>query len=202
MAAEALARKIQEAREKLRALTEEELATRTGFVPCSEGFSFNLVGVPHLLSWPDLCVLDAFAKESSEEVQALVLDYVLFGDGSKPAGRWLSFAELPHGTFYAQAFQRYSGDELVRRLNGDRRAFTRGAERLGGKPLDFGDAAYSFFALPHIPLAVVWWDGEEEIPPKATVLFDAVAPKYLPPEGLAILGRMLCRRIAKAAEEG
>ncbi len=191
--------KIAEARAFLARLTPEQLSQRAGLTACPEGLALQVVGKPYIVTWPGLVVLESTGEESPEEVQALVLDYLVQSDGSLPTGQWLAFSELPHGTFYTHAFQGYTGDDLVRRLGRDRTAFQRGAERLGGKPLALGDAAYEFCALPRVPLAVVWWDGEEEIPPRATVLFDAVAPRYLPTDGLAILGRMLCQRIVKAA---
>jgi hypothetical protein len=72
---------------------------------------------------------------------------------------------------------------------------------LGGESFDIGDAAYSFRALPQLPMAVVWWAGDEEFPAKASVLFDEAASHYLPTDGLAILGRMLCRKLAKLGKE-
>ena len=70
-------------------------------------------------------------------------------------------------------------------------------ERMGGESLELGDAAYVFRALPQLPLAVVWWAGDEELSAEASVLFDATVGHYLPTDGLAILGRMLCRKLVK-----
>lgn len=163
--------------------------------------ALGLVGKRYVVRWPELVVEEPFGEESPEELQALVLDYLARADGSSPSGRWLGFRELPHGGFYWQAFQGYSGDDLVRALNREMASFRRGAERLGGSPVALGDAAYAFRALPNVPLAVVWWEGDVEFSPRAAVLFDAVASHYLPTDGLAILGRMLCRRLVKLGTE-
>ncbi len=196
--------KIEEARATLAPMSADGLRKRSGLALHPQGMALDLVGKRYVVRWPELVVTDEASGEACpEEVQALVLDYLARADGSPPTGRWLGFRELPHGGFYWQAFQGYSGDDLVRSLVGDIAAFRRGAERLGGSPLPLGDAAHAFRALPNVPLAVVWWDGDEEFPPKAAVLFDAVAPRYLPTDGLAILGRMLCRRLIKlGAKEG
>lgn len=150
---------------------------------------------------PGLDLLDAEKREPApEEVQAIIFDYLLRADGRLPKGEWIGFADLPHGDFYVHAFQGYTGDELVRRL--DKERFKKGAERAGGEPIPLGDAGYAFRPLPLLAMAVVWWDGEEGLlPPKAVVLFDAHAAGLLPTEGLAIVGRLLCRRIVKLAEE-
>jgi len=64
-----------------------------------------------------------------------------------------------------------------------------------------GDASYTFRALPQLPVAVVWWAGDDEFPAKASVLFDETSSHYLPTDGLAILGRMLCRKLANLARK-
>lgn len=179
-----------------------ELVQRAGLVLHPDGMAIAVVGKRYVVRWPELVVVEqATGGESPEELQALVLDYLARADGSSPTGRWLGFRELPHGGFYWQAFQGYSGDDLVRSLNGNTALFRRGAERLAGSPVALGDAAYEFRALPNVPLAVVWWEGDEEFPPRAAVLFDAVASHYLPTDGLAILGRMLCRQLIKLGTE-
>ncbi len=197
---DALRPKIEAARAVLAPMTPDRLRERGGLSPHPEGMALELAGKRYVVRWPELAVEDETSGETCpEELQALVLDYLTQADGSLPTGNWLGFRELPHGGFYWQAFQGYSGDALVRALGGDISAFRRGAERLGGSPIPLGDAAYAFRALPHVPLAIVWWGGDEEFPPKAAVLFDAVAPRYLPTDGLAILGRMLVRRLVKLA---
>lgn len=193
--------RIAETRVALGRVTRDELVRRGGLVLHPDGMALDLVGKRYVVRWPELVVEEITGEESPEELQALVLDYLAHADGSSPTGRWLGFRELPHGGFYWQAFQGYSGDDLVRSLGGDSALFRRGAERLGGSPVALGDAAYAFRALPNVPLAAVWWEGDEEFPPRAAVLFDAVASHYLPTDGLAILGRMLCRRLIKLGTE-
>ncbi|MCD5407989.1 DUF3786 domain-containing protein [Candidatus Bipolaricaulota bacterium] len=188
--------KIAQAREAQAGVPLAELARRGGGSVEGEALVLPFFGAPYRVTWPELRVLAPDGEECPEELTALLLDYLLFGDGTAPCGRGIGFRELPHGGFYFRAFQGYTGDILVREL--DLVAFRRAAETLGGEPVELGDAAYRFFALPKLSLAVVWWEGDEEFPPKAAVLFDATAGGYLPAEGLAILGRILCRRLIRA----
>ena len=38
--------------------------------------------------------------------------------------------------------------------------------------LDMGDAAYRFNIVPGIPVAVLYWVGDDEFPPEAKILYD------------------------------
>lgn len=152
------------------------------------------------ITWPEVHALEASSGQPCRaDVEAALLYYLRTADGTSLAGRWIGFQELPEGTFYSRAFQGYSGDELVRHFGDDLEAFRRAAELAGGVPLPLSDAGFSFLALPRVPLAIVYWLGEEGIPTKAQVLFDQAASHYLPTDVLAILGAQLVRRIIRAA---
>jgi hypothetical protein len=111
----------------------------------------------------------------------------------------VGFRDLPDGMFYVQAFEGYSGGRLVRELQGGVTAFRRAAEALGGEPLEIGDAGYTFSVLPRVHLALVYWEGDEEFPSQARVLFEDTAAHYMSTDGLAVLGSQLVGRILKAS---
>jgi hypothetical protein len=135
----------------------------------------------------------------SSFTQSLILTYLATADGTTPSSRWIGFRELPAGMFYVQAFQGYSGGRLVRGLKGGIEAFRRAAEALGGEPLEIGDAGYVFTVFPRVHVALVYWQGDEEFPSQARVLFEDTAAHYMPTDGLAILGSQLVGRLLKAA---
>ncbi|MFN2167538.1 MAG: DUF3786 domain-containing protein, partial [Anaerolineae bacterium] len=111
----------------------------------------------------------------------------------------IGFRELPEGMFYVQAFEGYSGKRLVRELPEGIAAFRRAAESLGGEPLPLGGAGYTFTVLPRVRLGLAYWEGDEEFPSQARVLFEDSAAHYLPTDGLAILGSQLVGKILRAA---
>lgn len=132
-------------------------------------------------------------------MQSLILTYLHMSDGTPPIDRWLGFRELPEGLFYASAFQGYTGNELVREINGEVAAFRRASEKLQGAALALGDAGYVFQVLPRLKLAVVMWAGDDEFPAQTQVLFQETAPHYLMTEALAIVGSLLIGQIVKAS---
>jgi hypothetical protein len=192
--------KIAQARDELRARDPREIAERSGAVyyEIEEGqgrLQVRFFGQPYTVTWPDLEVFDPTGQRCSNPVQAVLLQYLVLADGTPLAQQWVSLRELPNGAFYERAFQSYSGNLVARAFKSDIDAFREAALQLGGEPLALGDAAFRFWALPKIPLALVYWSGGEEFPASAQVLFDASAGHYHHLEMLAHLGAMLCDRV-------
>jgi hypothetical protein len=125
----------------------------------------------------------------------LLLYYFSNADGSPLTGRWISFAELPDGRVYNQAYQGYSGDLLARRYGADLTGLERASRSLDGERVAYGDLGFVFLALPRVSLLAVLWRADDEFPASGKVLFDSSAVHYLPTDVCAILGSMLTRKL-------
>jgi hypothetical protein len=158
-----------------------------GFVTLTVAFLDGSIG----LTWPDL-ELAAKAPALPDHVLALVLYYLARSDGTLPVGRLTSFAELPDGRFYVQAFRGYTGAVLARGFAEKPEALERAAESLGGRPTTgLADRAWQFEALPRVPLTLLWWDGDDEFDARAEIMFDCTASHHLTTDGCAVLGSWL-----------
>jgi hypothetical protein len=200
---ESLEPQVHKAREELRGRDLRQVARDSGAVyyETEAGLGhlrLSFFGRPYTIAWPELIVHDAEGRACATPVQAALLQHLVMADGTPLANHWVSLRELPNGAFYEQAFQGYSGNLLARAFKGDLEGFREAARQLGGEPLPLGDAAFRFWALPRIPLAVVYWSGGDEFPASAQVLFDASAEHYHHLEMLAHLGAMLCDRLIEA----
>lgn len=197
-----LAPVVEEARSILQRRKPGKLVMYSGCERDGEGnFRLDFFWQEYVISGEDFTVWRAESgEEPSSFTQSLILTYLATADGTTPSSRWIGFRELPEGMFYVQAFRGYTGVRLVRGLEDDVETFRRGAEALGGKPLEgIGDAGYTFTVLPRVRVAVAYWRGDEEFPSQARVLFEDTAAHYMPTDGLAILGSQLVGRILKAA---
>lgn len=138
-------------------------------------------------------------------VRALLVHYLARSAGAEPVGPWQAFADLPDGRFYARAFQGYTGDALARRL-ADRTGLDARVAVLGGRTMareelaTNADGAWFVPGLPRVPVAVVWWDADDEFPARAELLFDASASSHLPTDGCAVLGSWLTTRLVAEVE--
>lgn len=168
------------------------------------GIHVSFFGRPHLVTHPDGAVRALNPAQTEEpprnahvSIQIVLLHYLLTADGAPPADRWLTFRELPDGLFYAQAFAGHAEGLLAQRLGADLPRFRQAAEALGGQPLDLADAAYRFQAFPRLAVAALLWEGDEDFPPQARILFDANASHYLPTEDLSGVGDWLAHRLTR-----
>jgi len=197
---ESMLRQMETLRTSLREYTPEVIAARCGGRYEEGNLLLTFWEQQVAISWPDLktCALPD-EKPCSTFDAAMLLYYLHSADGAPMADRWIGFRELPAGGFYHQAFQGYSGDMLARALGGQPEVFNRAARKLDGWSLPaLAPHAYAFQPLPRIRLAAVLWPGDEELPTRASVLFDASASHYMPTDGLALLGAGLARRLIHA----
>jgi hypothetical protein len=201
---DALAQRVAEIGVELRGRDTAVLAHNTGAIYTETGSGQGEFRLPFwerevILTWPDCVGRDARGSEALPVFSMAVLAYYfLLADGSPLTGEWIAFTELPDGQFYTQAFQGYTGQELVKTFGNDMEAFTRAAKQLGGQPEPLGDAAFSFRVLPKVSLLVVGWEGDEDFPPSYRVLFDEGNGRHLSTDACAILGSTLTRRLIKA----
>ena len=204
-----LAPRMNELRLRLKGIDPAVLAERTGsdyggIEHRSDEFHLHLWGKPVCLALPEFTALDAVTRQPLRpDQEMLLLYYFSTADGTVETGQWISFADLPGGRFYNQAFQGYTGHELVKAFGPDQDGFERAAASLDGCPYPLGDAAFLFHALPRVALLVIFWQGEDsedtvDFPPSYQILFDSSASHYLPTDACAILGSSLTRRLIAA----
>jgi hypothetical protein len=196
---------MEEMRKELAAADAVVLAARTGTQFSKSGddrgqFVLEYLGQPYDVSYPDFEARNVeTGRECAPGLRFLFLHYFHKADGARLADRWIAYRELPDGMFYFHAFQGYTGTRLVKAFANDLSRFKEAASRAGGEALSHGDAGFMYRPLPRVPMAVIYWRGDDEFPPNASVLFDASAGHYLSTDGLAVLGRELCSKIIHLA---
>ena len=144
-----------------------------------------------------LVQVEGTAQEPGIPVQLLILHYLLHADGTPMADKWISFWQLPGGRSYYPAFQKRASLPLARAFEREPQKLIAAAKTLGGERLSFGDASFLFRVLPRLWLALVFYQGDEEFPATANILFDGAASHYLPTEDLAVLGGILAAKLRR-----
>ncbi|WP_027365717.1 DUF3786 domain-containing protein [Desulfotruncus alcoholivorax] len=125
----------------------------------------------------------------------LILQYMIQCSGLPPRGRWISFLELPEGMHHYVPFLNDACNPISREFGNQPEKLLERSKLLGGMPAALGDCSVIIPAFQKLPLAVVMWEGDDEFPPKATILFDAIAPHQLTTAALWVLGCELTKKL-------
>jgi hypothetical protein len=198
------ARKKQELLTRLSYRNPQVLAknTSTQFTSDNSGggeFKFLLWGTEIYLTFPEFKAFEKTTRKLLSELDLVMLLYYFdHANMTHLSDKWISFAELPDGQFYNQAFQGYTGNLLARTFSDNQDAFNKAASEIGGKRFELGDSGFIFDVLPKVPILAVYWLGDEDFPSSSQILFDSSAGHFLPTDAYAILGSTLTRKLIKS----
>jgi hypothetical protein len=164
----------------------------------------NRVGVRYLgrevwLLLPEGTLETTGGVPLSPREEILILHYLERASGIPPTGKWVSFAEIPGGTFYHPVFLQRCKAPLVKYFGEDpQRLLALASREAGGEPWDMGDTGVQIQAFPRVALGMVLWKGDAEFPPEGNVLFDSSVTGYLPVEDIVILAETVVWKLIKA----
>lgn len=144
------------------------------------------------LKWQD-------GSEIDDDLKVLFLHYLTRAEG-KIDGKWASYREFEGGNLYYSVFQGRAIAPLIQTFGEDPEALLRAGERLGGDSTERGDASVNFNFFPYLMINVTVWEGDEEVPASANILFDSSTGRMLPAEDLAHLCADLISMLRAAKE--
>ena len=159
--------------EKFRALDPQTVTGRLRDVTWDGSeFTIALLGRTFAIAHPEYAIraLDG-GKLPPLPTQTFLLRYLLESKDVAWAGEWKTFREMPWGEMYIKP---YTGRVLTRAAFtfGTRvAAFKAAAEKLGAVPLKHGDAGYQFDLIGGYKMQILVWEGDDEFPPNAQVLY-------------------------------
>jgi len=155
------------------------------------------------LSLEDGHIYDELRDKTVPEIEASVY-CILSGyadSNAVPETRQLiSFAQLPAGRAYYNAFKRRAVQQIERVFGSNPKTLYNAAELLDAARLDYGDYSVKIYALPLVPVYVVLWATSSEFPSSANTLFDSSVSNYLSTEMTAMLGELTSTRLRHAYE--
>jgi len=193
--------RFREAREK----AEEDLASKDPTWMASRAgvtyayaemcFRVPFLGESLRVAYPSGEVTRADGEPAGPEESLIVLHYLITADGSEEQQRWIAYRDLPGARYHEPAFRADVETPLSRALEGRLDDLRVWAERNASPAEAPGDVAAVWYALPRVPLLLVFNERDEEFPASARVLFDASAPAYLPTEDLSVLAELAVSRI-------
>lgn len=98
--------------------------------------------------------------------------------------QWMPFRNLKDASPFGPAFQRTVTDVFARTFSGHLPELKKACQSLGGHRLPHSDAGYQIEAFSCIPVQFLFWDGDEEFPAQANILFDRGSVDFIHVESL------------------
>ena len=127
--------------------------------------------------------------------RTFLLRYLLESRHVPSGGTWKTFREMPWGEMYIKP---YTGRVLSRAAYtfGTRTAaFKAAAEKMGALPLPHGDAGFQFDLIGPYRMQILVWEGDDEFPPNAQVLYSDNFSDGFAPEDRVVAGDILISTI-------
>ena len=183
--------------EKFRTLDAAEAAQRLPDVSWDgKEFTLRLLGRDFAIAHPQYAIraLDGGALPPLP-VQTFLLRYLLESKCVSWGGAWKTFREMPWGEMYITP---YTGRVLTRaaftfgfRLA----AFAAAAEKMGAAKLSHGDAGYEFSLIGPYKMQILVWEGDDEFPPNAQVIYSDNFAEGFAAEDRVVAGDILISTI-------
>ncbi|WP_136797153.1 DUF3786 domain-containing protein [Desulfosediminicola ganghwensis] len=107
-----------------------------------------------------------------EYFNLFAVHYLLTGQNVEPKKEWISEKDLPGGATFFRGPHEIPTRLITDNVADSLETFRKLCRKRGGSSLDMADAAYSFQVTEKIPVAILYWLGDEDFPSEAKLLFD------------------------------
>jgi hypothetical protein len=131
----------------------------------------------------------------------LLLHYINHASGIPLSGEKVAYGDIPACMHYESVFTKRVLKPIQSAFGYDRYTFLEAGLALNGKEETYGDASFTLFAFPKVPITFIIWEGDEEFPPSAKALFDPSITGYLPLEDIVVIAKLAAARILKTARK-
>ncbi len=110
---------------------------------------------------------------------------------------WISEKDIPGGVTFFRGPHEIPTDFISKKYKNNIKAFRKKCIELGGIEIDMADAAYKFDIVPQIPVVVLYWEGDDDFPAEAKILYDRTIINHLTLDIVFSLAVEVCARIGE-----
>jgi len=127
---------------------------------------------------------DGGEEEADWMSRLLILQHILNAKDIPFSNRLKSPCDFKGGDlFFSAPTHRVSYEPLLQKYGSPQEFLNAGLSH-GGRPISYADAAFELKLLPRVPIAYLFWSGDEEFPSRISVLLDETAEQQLPMDAL------------------
>ncbi len=171
----------KEAWDILSSLDYRAVETRTGavFNPDSSAYRLLCLGQEILISLPVKDIAGSsvlgtiLLKELGEYSRLSILRYLIHAKKISLSGKLVKPDDLPGGDFFSRGTHVLPLDKIIRRFENDFDGFIKTGSSLGGLQAEYGDVSLMLLPFSMVPVFIILWSGDDELPSKGSLLFDS-----------------------------
>ena len=168
-----------------------ELSKRSG-VPYENGaFTLRLLSREVKLMYPAMKALYSDGTCALTAITILLGRLVLEGTLSENAGRFMAYSEMPWGGVYNAQFTARCIKRIAKMYGSSPDELCTACERLGGVRISGADAAFELEFLRGLYIRLYLWEGDDEFPASAQILFSQSFAAAFTAEDIAVVGDVL-----------
>lgn len=147
---------------------------------------------------PESLSLDIPKEIFSKSTEGLILHYLAYSNGEKPKNDWINFYQIKDASLYLPVFNKRTINIIqlkVKSLDN----FIEKCNFLGGERHDFTSSAiaFKFNVFPLVPLLLVFYEGDEDLPSEMKFMFDSSVIKNLSAEDVVVASQFLSLQFLK-----
>ncbi len=179
--------------EQLASMDVEELCRKTGAQSMdSSKIIVEYLNQRYLVTFPDgeISLYDD-DKEVPLKDKILILHYLTSAKGTPASNRLITFKQLPGCASYFPVFSQVTITPLLNHFGKEPELLMASVAKLGGRKAGYGDVSVTINAFPRVPVTIALWRGDDEFPPRGSIIFDSNISDYLSAEDI----RDLCATI-------
>ena len=150
--------------------------------------------------------IEITTEDSEEEVslrdKILILHYLVQAKGTPISNKLITYKELPDSGNYFPVFFKRAIKPLIDHFGEEPDRLIDIAGVIGGVKADSGDVSVTINAFSRVPISLVLWRGDEELPPEGNILFDSSVSAYLTADDINALCETIAWKLVKLLKAG
>ncbi len=123
---------------------------------------------------------DTLINELGDYSRLSILNYLVNVKEISLTGQLVRPADLSGGDLFARGTHILPLDKIADLFNNDKDAFIKKGQELGGSQIEYGDMSLRLFPFPRMPIFLIVWSGDDEFPPRSSLLFDSSCTFHMP----------------------
>lgn len=175
----------------------KEAADAVGAVIEGRSFKLPLIGIEYIVDTLGRRIRRYGDAEHPVSYQTgiVLITTLTLSSGVPPSGRMVVPQELPGGRMFFTGAHALPTERLAKAFERDPAGLIERAVNLGGKMIQAADTAIQVPGLPYVPLYLLLWRGEEDIPPRAVIGIDDRVHFHLDLGGVFALTNIFAARL-------